>query len=74
MLPVTKFATHVRSDTQMGFQNKNTTGLFVVAKLWILMASHNVIPPEGGIKHLLFTLYFLNAYPKQAAVCSMVVY
>jgi hypothetical protein len=48
------------------------TGPFVVAKLWIFMAEHDVIPPEGEIKHLLWTLHFLKAYPRQAAVCSMV--
>ncbi len=48
------------------------TGPFVVAKLWILMAEHDVIPLEGEIKHLLWTLYFLKAYPRQAAVCSTV--
>ncbi len=48
------------------------TGLFVIAKLWILLADHNFIPPEGEIKHLLWTLHFLKAYPRQAAVCSMV--
>ncbi len=47
-------------------------GPFVVAKLWILMAEHDVIPPEEEIKHLLWTLHFLKAYPRQAAVCSMV--
>ena len=47
-------------------------GPFVVAKLWILMANHDVIPPEGKIKHLLWTLHFLKAYPRQATVCSMV--
>jgi hypothetical protein len=36
------------------------------------MAEHNVIPPEGEIKHLLRTLHFLKAYPRQAAVCSTV--
>jgi hypothetical protein len=29
---------------------------FVVAKLWILMANHDVIPTEGKIKHLLWRL------------------
>ena len=48
------------------------TGPFVVATLWILMAEYDVIPPEGEIKHLLWTLHFLKAYPRQAAVCSTV--
>jgi hypothetical protein len=36
------------------------------------MADHDVIPPEGEIKHLLWTLHFFKAYPRQATVCSMV--
>jgi hypothetical protein len=47
-------------------------GPFVVAKLWILMADHGIITPEREIKHLLRTLHFFEAYPRQAAVCSMV--
>jgi hypothetical protein len=47
-------------------------GLSVISKLWIMMADHTVIPPEGEIKHLFWTLYFLKAYPWQSAVCSMV--
>jgi hypothetical protein len=47
-------------------------GPFVVAKMWILMADHDVIPLEGEIKHLLWTLHFLKAYSRQATVCSMV--
>jgi hypothetical protein len=48
------------------------TGLSVISKLWIMMADHAVIPPEGEIKHLLWTLHFLKAYPRQSAVCSTV--
>ncbi len=47
-------------------------GPFVVAKLWILMPDHKVILPGGEIKHLLWTLHFLKAYLRQAAVCSTV--
>jgi hypothetical protein len=36
------------------------------------MVDHNVIPPEGEIKHLLWTLHVLKAYPRQAAVYSTV--
>jgi hypothetical protein len=48
------------------------TGPSVVLKLWIMMADHAVIPPEGEIKHLLWIHHFLKAYPRQSAVCSMV--
>jgi hypothetical protein len=47
-------------------------GQFVAAKFWILIADQGVIPPEGDIKHLLWSLHFLKAFPRQAAVCSMV--
>ncbi len=47
-------------------------GPSVVSKLWIVMADHDVLPPEGEIKHLLWSLHFLKAYPRQSAVCSMV--
>jgi hypothetical protein len=47
-------------------------GPFVVADVWTLMADHDLIPPDGEIKHLLWTLHFLKAYPKQATVCSTV--
>ena len=36
------------------------------------MADHDLIPPDREIKHLLWTLHFLKAYPKQATVCSTV--
>ncbi len=36
------------------------------------MADHDLIPPDGEIKHLLWTLHFLKAYPNQATVCSTV--
>ncbi len=47
-------------------------GPSVASKLWIMMADHAVIPPEGEIKNLLWTLHFLKAYPRQSAVCSTV--
>jgi hypothetical protein len=47
-------------------------GPSVLLKLWIMMADHAIIPPEGVIKHLLLALHFLKAYPRQSAVCSTV--
>jgi hypothetical protein len=47
-------------------------GPSVVSKLWIMMVDHAVIPLEGEIKYLLWTLHFLKAYPRQSAVCSTV--
>ena len=47
-------------------------GPFTVTNLWIMMVDRDGLPLEGEIKHLLWTLYFLKAYPKQAAVCLTV--
>jgi hypothetical protein len=44
----------------------------VVTALWRLLTEHTLIPEEGMIKHLLWTLHFLRAYPKQAVACSTV--
>ena len=61
----------------MGTEDRNFreffgTGPFVVAKLWTLMTDHDFIPPDGEITHLMWTLHFLKAYPRQGAVCSTV--
>ncbi len=45
-------------------------GPFTVTNLWNMMVDCDGL--EGEIKHLLWTLHFLKAYPKQAAVCSTV--
>ena len=47
-------------------------GPFTVTNLWIMMVDRDSLPLEGEIKHLLWTLHFLKAYPKQAAVCLTV--
>ena len=35
------------------------------------MVAHDVIPAEGEINHLLWTLHFMKVNPKQGVVCSM---
>ena len=47
-------------------------GPFTVANLWNMMVDRNSLPLEGEIKHLLWRLHFLKAYPKQVDVCSTV--
>ena len=42
----------------------------VTVALWKMMNEYDFIPPEGEINHLLWTLHFLKAYPKQGTVCS----
>jgi hypothetical protein len=48
-----------------------TTAIFASTLLRFL-AANDKIPAESGIKHLLWMLYFLHAYPKQGHTCSMV--
>ena len=47
-------------------------GPFTVTNLWNMMVDRDSLPLEGEIKHHLWTLHFLKAYLKQAAVCSTV--
>jgi len=61
----------------MGTEDRNFreifgAGPFVVAKLWTLMTDQDLIPPDGKIEHLMWTLHFLKAYPRQGAVCYTV--
>jgi hypothetical protein len=44
----------------------------IASTLWRLLAANDKIPAKSGIKHLLWMLHFLHAYPKQGATCSMV--
>jgi hypothetical protein len=65
--PIGSFGTEDRH-----FREFFGAGPLTVACLWNMMVDLDVLPPEGEIKHLLWTLYFLKVYPRQAAVCSMV--
>jgi len=44
----------------------------VVLAVWKLLEEHDLVPENGEIKHLLWTLVFLKVYPKQGPVCSIV--
>jgi len=44
----------------------------VVLAVWKLLEEHDLVPKNGEIKHLLWTLVFLKVYPKQGPVCSIV--
>ena len=43
----------------------------VATVLWNTMVARDIIPAEGEINHLLWTLHFMKAYPKQGVACSM---
>jgi hypothetical protein len=54
------------------FRKFFSTTAVVTSTLWRLLAANDKIPAESCIKHLLWMLHFLHAYPKQSAACSMV--
>jgi hypothetical protein len=44
----------------------------VVAKLWDLLSQWQIIPEDGTIDHIMWALFFMRAYPKEAVACSTV--
>ena len=45
-------------------------GVVVVMALWNLLVETDLLPEDGQIAHLLWTLYFFKAYPTQNVACS----
>ena len=60
------------AEEERAFREFFGTTAPVVTALWRLLTEHSLVPEEGMIKHLLWTLHFLRAYPKQAVACSTV--
>ena len=44
----------------------------VVAKLWDLLSQWQMIPEDGTTNHIMWALFFMRAYPKEAVTCSTV--
>ena len=44
----------------------------VVAKLWDLLSQWQMIPEDGTTNHIMWALFFMRAYPKEAGTCSTV--
>lgn len=60
------------STEDRAFRDFFGTSAIVASTLWRFLAENDKIPAESDIKHLLWVLYFLRAYPKQGHTCSMV--
>jgi hypothetical protein len=45
-------------------------GVRVVMATWNLLVETELLPEDGQIVHLLWTLYFFKVYPKQGVACS----
>ena len=44
----------------------------IVVHIWVMMEEDDLLPPKSKPKHLLWMLYFLKVYPRQAPGCSAV--
>jgi hypothetical protein len=44
----------------------------IVAKLWDLLSQWQMIPEDGTTNHIMWALFFMRAYPKEAVTCSTV--
>ena len=47
-------------------------GVTVVHTVWMMMESRDLIPNDGMIHHLLWTLMFLKSYAKEKIICTLV--
>ncbi len=64
----------IGSDTMedMAFHEFFGTTATVVSKIWGKLSQRGTVPIEGMAKHLLWSLYFMRAYPKQSVTCTVV--
>ena len=44
----------------------------IVVHIWVMMDDDGLLPEKSRPKHLLWTLYFMKVYPRQAPGCSAV--
>lgn len=47
-------------------------GVNVAHTIWMMMESRELIPNDGMIHHLLWTLMFLKSYTKEKTMCTLV--
>ena len=43
----------------------------VVAVLWRMLSEYDLVPEGGKIVHILWTLHFFRAYPKEGPACAI---
>ena len=56
---------------EWAFREFFCTSPLVATVLWNTMVARDITPAKGEINHLLWTLNFMKAYPKQGVACSM---
>jgi hypothetical protein len=58
-------------------EDRRFRGLFgarikIILKVWMMFLEDGLHPKKSKPKHLLWTLYFLRVYPREAPSCSAV--
>ena len=66
-----------RSIGTATMEDRRSRGLFgarikIVLKVWLMLLEDGLCPKKSKPKHLLWTLYFLKVYPREAPGCSAV--
>ena len=66
-----------RSVGTAAMEDRRFRGLFgarieIVLKVWLMLGEGGLRPKKSKPKHLLWTLYFLKVYPREAPGCSAV--
>ena len=66
-----------RSVGTAAMEDRRFRGLFgarieIVLKVWLMLGEGGLRPEKSKPKHLLWTLYFLKVYPREAPGCSAV--
>ena len=54
------------------FRSNFGVGIAIVMKVWLMLWEDGLRPKKSKPKHLLWTLYFLNVFPREAPGCSTV--
>jgi len=70
---------HNRTSRRVGSQMMETRrfrkffgiSAAVTMILWDLLVEHNLLPPKGKIKHLLWSLYVLKIYSNEEPTCAV---
>ena len=66
----------MRPTRNVGICRKELQGVFgassvVVAVLWRMLSEYDMVPEGGKIVHILWTLHFFHAYPKEGHACAI---
>jgi hypothetical protein len=59
------------ASAERSFKEFYGASCIVVAILWRMLGGNGLMPKGGKIIHVLWTLHFMQAYPKEGHACAM---